>query len=116
MAKSKQRKLPNGIIKATRDVNAIARPLSALRLPFSTSQVEDRRRFHPLGSHATPRKFNTLSTNVVDKVGLTFQNPRMVITCARRKMRTQVLHAMNKTGRSGQRKPRRTPWSNVRCK
>lgn len=44
-----------------------------------------------------------------------FEEPASVITCVRRKQRKQVLHAKRKTGKSGQKRPRRNRNSEVRC-
>lgn len=46
---------------------------------------------------------------------LSFKEPENVVACARRQQRKEVLHAKRKTGRSGQRRPRFTRWSDTRC-
>lgn len=40
---------------------------------------------------------------------------RKLSTCVRRKIREEVLHALGKTGSSGQRKPRFTSESKIKC-
>lgn len=44
-----------------------------------------------------------------------FVDPRSVLVCARRKMRREVLHALRKAGKRGQKTPRRNYWSDVHC-
>lgn len=44
-----------------------------------------------------------------------FENPMKVITCVRRGVRKEVLHARKKTGLIGQKKPKRTAYSNIHC-
>lgn len=45
-----------------------------------------------------------------------FDVPEKVLICVRRKIRGEVLHAKKKTGRRGQKKPRRGYYSSVSCK
>lgn len=46
-----------------------------------------------------------------------FAAPAAVVTCVRRKVRRQVLHALRRTGKgSGHGKKRRTPLSNIHCR
>lgn len=46
---------------------------------------------------------------------IAFTAPQETLVCVRRHRRRQVLHALRKTGKGGQRKPRRTPWSEYKC-
>lgn len=46
---------------------------------------------------------------------ISFEYPRRIVICVRRKRRQEVLHALKKTGKSGQRRPRRNPYSEVNC-
>lgn len=46
---------------------------------------------------------------------LQFTAPAETIICVRRSRRKEVLFAKRKTGRAGQKQPRRTPWSEVKC-
>lgn len=41
--------------------------------------------------------------------------PRDAVICARRNIRKEVLHALGKAGRGGQRPPRRTANSDIHC-
>ena len=43
------------------------------------------------------------------------QKIRKALVCAKRKMRTEVMHAKNHAGKGGQKKPRYTPQSKIRC-
>lgn len=45
-----------------------------------------------------------------------FENPSQMVTCVRRGIREEVLHAKRKTGRVGQKRPRFNEFSKVRCK
>lgn len=45
----------------------------------------------------------------------TVSNFQKTIICARRKQRKEVLHALKKTGQTGQRRPRRNQYSNIKC-
>lgn len=95
-------------------------------------QIEDRRTYHPDGPQRSPR--STISTYrltvpnygpppirsrtpVTDVIpaGVAFERPNEVLVCVRRKRRKEVLHALNKTGRGGQKSPRRTPFSDIHC-
>ena len=46
---------------------------------------------------------------------IAFSAPAETLVCVRRKRRKEVLHAKRKTGRGGQRRPRRNAWSNTKC-
>lgn len=46
---------------------------------------------------------------------LAFNAPAETLVCVRRSRRKEVLFAKKKTGKGGQRKPRRTPWSQYKC-
>lgn len=49
-------------------------------------------------------------------VGVMFESPLRVVTCARRKMRRQVLFAKRRTGKGAKaRRHKRNQWSDVRC-
>lgn len=65
---------------------------------------------------ATPiKKSRAPGRQAKQRVQLSFNAPRETIVCVRRSTRKEVLFAKNKTGKRGQRKPRRTPWSNYKC-
>lgn len=44
-----------------------------------------------------------------------FAVPDRVLICVRRKRRKEVLHALKKTGKGGQKRPRRNWYSDVTC-
>lgn len=46
---------------------------------------------------------------------LSFSAPAETVVCVRRSRRKEVLHALKKTGKRGQRKPRKTAWRNYKC-
>lgn len=106
--------------------------------PLSLSKFEDRRQWHPLGASAPARSFNHTNHRLV--VGyqyprkrnnqtsrywdirtyptskVAFNNPRGVLICVRRAIRSQVLHALGKTGKAGQKPPRYNMYSSISCK
>lgn len=45
-----------------------------------------------------------------------FSQPKKESTCVRRKQRREVLHALRKTGKVGQKRPNWTQKSKIRCK
>lgn len=116
-------------------------PVKYNQIPSSyLSQFEDRRKWHPEGAYAPAKSFNRSKhtlieigtskrtsgsrnrssrynispTSFVSKIG--FQYPKKVLICVRRKMRKQVLHALKKTGKKGQRRPKFNWYSKIRCK
>lgn len=96
-------------------------------LPLVT--VEDRRSFHPHGKNAWPQLIsgrdaviaanahNTkpMSHPTYSPIHVAFEQPQEVITCVRRNSRKEVLHAKGIAGKKGLRKPRRNPFSSVKC-
>jgi len=46
---------------------------------------------------------------------IAFRAPAETLVCVRRSRRKQVLFAFKKTGKRGQRKPRRSKWSSIKC-
>lgn len=87
----------------------------------------DRRTFNPTRSIAPPAALNRNATRIVvdsygksirnqTKAPLRFSIPQKVALCVRRKIRSQVLHAFNKTGKGkSRRRPRRNFWSAISC-
>jgi len=135
MAKSKNRKSTRSRNTRVANVNTSRR----LRFPQFTkqldlfddiadvrslSELEDRRVNYPSTSRPIqtvranvkllPNRSNPFYPNQVPAF-LRFDVPENVIICARRKIRKQVMHAFNNSGRGGQRKPRRNNNSDIRC-
>ena len=90
------------------------------------SEVEDRRNYHPAGPVFRPASSPRRSPVRVkpaknlywaSKPIMTFAHPKHVVTCVRRSVRTEVLHALGKTGRGSRfnKKPRFNHNSKVRC-
>lgn len=86
--------------------------------------VEDNRRYHPEGK-ARPRLTKSgqkaqvrsnLSNLLQTQTSMVFQAPPEVLTCVRRNARKEVMHALNKAGKTGQKKPKRNFWSSISCK
>lgn len=106
--------------------------------------VEDRRTYHPEGDsraartvrgdsyyslNSVPNQSSSRSTSVsLNSSGgrvrhtsprlpeaLHFSVPQDVLVCVRRKKRKEVLHALKKTGKSGQKRPRRNYYSDIHC-
>lgn len=46
---------------------------------------------------------------------IAFQAPAETLVCVRRHRRREVLFAFKKTGKGGQRRPRRSRWSDMKC-
>lgn len=100
-------------------------------LPLNLSSVEDRRAFHPMGELRPAKNLRGASHQLVVRNaapahavrnpyfvnrGVAFQAPRDVLVCIRRENRREVLHALNKTGKVGQKKPRYSHYSSISCK
>lgn len=129
MAKSKSRNR-----QSRRDAISSLMPTalpSAVRSPSRSllRQIEDRRSFYPepatrpalLFSGAkhsliasTPKKATKRAKSRVPSQ-VAFYAPSQVLVCVRRKRRKEVLHALRKTGKRGQRRPRRNSLSHIRC-
>lgn len=107
------------------------------------TQIEDRRSYHPENINRPIRSFNNANsrTSVWDiqpraknppsrknalrllsslhgsvPVKIGFEKPDQTLVCVRRNMRREVLFASRKTGKSGQRRPRWTELSNIKCR
>lgn len=136
---SRRRSRSHSIHKSVRrDVLPIANSLPDT-LP-SLRHFEDRRYYFPVKSVEPIRSFGYNSSRIVLRqkpkvlrssvvsvkptqkrrnrpvVGFSFSAPREVLICVRRKIRKQVLHALRKTGKVGQRRPRRGFYSSVSCR
>ncbi|MBX2833765.1 MAG: hypothetical protein KTR28_02215 [Micavibrio sp.] len=103
-----------------------SKPMQALKL-LNNLPAQDARRYSP--QPITPRttRNTTASITIAKKPSQslyskkttsrkTFVAPQHVITCVRRKIRNEVMHALNHSGKSGQKQPRRNQFSNISCK
>nr|QJB21673.1 MAG: hypothetical protein [Microvirus sp.] len=95
--------------------------------------IGDRRRFHPdqddapaatldsrphrlvvRPSHKSPpARRQLIQDNIPQHVS--FDTPEKVLVCVRRTRRKEVLHALRKTGKAGQKAPRRSAFSEIHC-
>lgn len=141
MAKSKNRSNSRGRRVILNNANNLLLPapmplnrvsMQGLKTLPSLSVYEDRRSYHPIGlnaparsfsrsrhrlkvSHAAPRS-KALSSPTTFTSHIAFQSPSRVLVCVRRQRRKEVIHALGKSGRSGQRRPRRSEYSSISCK
>lgn len=93
---------------------------------------EDRRFFHPEAPYAPARSFSKTRHRIVyptpvrrvkrsaqnisyPSPHVVFANSPKVLICVRRKIRKEVLHAYRKTGKVGQKRPRRNFYSDIHC-
>jgi len=138
-SRSKRRRLGRDNSYITRDKRSL--PLAYLRVRGPLRLYEDRRRYDPEGRERSLRRFDGQRPRVSiarnPKVrptrinhrrerlpgvwsqlpaGVRFENPEQVLVCARRKIRREVLHALRKSGKRGQKRPRITWKSKVHCK
>jgi len=104
-----------------------SRPLSGV-VPSPLSLVEDNRLWHPL--NPSPAKFWTGGSAKISERprrsnrynpfmlsgDLGFINPQKVIRCVRRKMRREVIFALDKQRKgSGSKRRRRNEYSSISC-
>lgn len=116
--------------RSRRDTSDIANFQLPLPMSFtSLSDYEDRRQFYPapvtpardiFGSAAKikvgrPKNGPTQLSFKRALAALQFSAPKEVVVCVKRKVRKEVLHALGKSGKTGQKKPRRNYFSDVRC-
>lgn len=71
---------------------------------------------HLAKTNLNPDRFASLRKPPVASVHAVFGSNPVKSVCSRRAARTQILHALGKTGRAGQKKPRWTERSRVTCK
>ncbi|QXP08043.1 MAG: hypothetical protein [Arizlama microvirus] len=115
-------------------------PLHLLLPRSSLLEYEDRRTWHPEGSARPARSFSSSRHRLVvqnvtpkklfaknvdnfaflrkfpdQKAVIAFQAPRRVLLCVRRRIRREVLHAFGKAGKVGQRRPRFSEYSKIKC-
>jgi len=123
MAKKKKKRPPRRAYLSIATTKVVPWGPSLLRpVPYPLPTTYDRRTFHPLGklrpaatSLGKRHQLKTLKKPApLSKIG--FANPRHVLVCIRRNQRKQVLHAINKTGKAGQRRPRRNEYSEISCR
>lgn len=98
--------------------------------------IEDRRRYHPERAYRPALTYSGVPTSIAHqrpvrdsqrpsrarsvvvptRAVVAFHAPERVVVCARRQARREVLHALRKTGRVGQRRPRRNWQSKISCR
>lgn len=98
-------------------------PLRLLPVRLALPQVEDRRRFDPLGVFRPARSLGPRSdARIVVRQNRPFKFPDVhqfavpdrIAVCVRRQERREVLHAKRKLGRGGAGK--RNFWSSISCR
>lgn len=116
---------------SSRPLASLARPI-VLALPADLRQVEDRRRYHPLGNErgvattqgsvsvrpgaAKSRFKKPYKASAWPSAGLRFKAPKNIVLCVRRKIRAEVLHALKLTGRGrGRGKKHFNKFSKIGC-
>ena len=137
MSKSKRGRVANVNSNAGFSHSPKALPLSRSYFPsqlemFDLPSIEDRRTFHPEGPNRPARslsssrhrlrvpktpsryQYSLKKSYVPHEIG--FVDPERVLVCVRRRQRRQVMHAMKKAGKRGQRRPRRSYYSSVSCR
>lgn len=93
-----------------------------LELPLTV--FEDRRQFHPQGPTRPAASISKSRHRLKvrpdpwkqTKATLLFDTPDKVLVCVRRGIRKEVMHAIGKAGKRGQKKPRRSEYSSISCK
>lgn len=92
--------------------------------PFEFSEIEDHRTWQPTGRKA--RQVASLSSrpakvvtpppvSMFSPIVQAFKYPRHVVTCAKRKVRKEILFALGHGGHGSRSPKRRNPRSGVRC-
>lgn len=113
-------------------------PIRRAKKPLpNLTHYEDRRLWHPENNNAPAKSFNRSRHRlIVPKrnnrsvsapsyslhhlfealpVTIGFEAPKKVLVCVRRKVRKEILFALNKTGKRGQKRPRWNEYSHVQC-
>ena len=126
MAKGKSRQKGSGTRDALQSLPVRVRSRSAIG--STLQQVQDLRSFDfepdtrpALTLRSTvasvgaslPQKPKTAPSKVPYQIA--FSAPAETLVCVRRHRRKQVLHALRKTGKGGQKKARWSKWSSYRC-
>lgn len=113
-------------------------PFPSPPLVYDLRAISDRRTWHPEGVYRPASSFNryqhTLTVRPVPRQQVVsrsshytpyvarsralvrFENPDRVLVCVRRQRRREVLHALRKNGRRGQKPPRRSWYSSISCR
>lgn len=131
MAKSKGKKRSAEVGRDATHIATRSVPrLTTISIPSAQTVLNtDRRRFNPTKTIAPlgaskrdatrikiqPQKFKHHTLSPVLPSKLQFDKPKFIDLCTRRATRSRVLHALKKTGKTGQAKPRRNFWSNISC-
>lgn len=88
------------------------RSLSGLR--HRLKLYEPRARRIVSSRHESSVQMRSVQSSVPTAIG--FTAPKSMLVCVRRQQRREVMHALNKSGRGGQKRPRFNEFSKVRCK
>lgn len=133
--RSKSRRRGN---TSTANVRSTSRSLPFTPDNYRLMDIEDRRLFHPDDTYAPSQSLPTSRTRIITRprrqarrsgnlngslpkmfqpvaVVAGFRVPKKVAICIRRKMRKEVLHALRKAGKVGQKRPRRSYYSDIHC-
>jgi len=127
------RDVPNSIAREDDFLRpSLPRPFAYPRSGLNLTILEDRRTFDPEQDFRPARGFRqprhrlVVRPNTHRAAGLqrplslpsqiSFRLPQNVLVCVRRQRRKEVLHAIGKAGRVGQRSPRRNPYSEISCR
>lgn len=98
------------------------RTLGQIKLDTARLFGQDARAYTPIKTFRPARQVTGRIANTtidkkrpLNKARFSFDNPLTVTVCVRRRVRKEVLHALNHSGKSGQKKPRKNFNSNIRC-
>lgn len=87
-------------------------------LPLDDATFPDRRAYAPDKSIKPPASITRGATRIragYHPRSLHFQTPNLIALCLKRKMRKEVLHALRKTGKGGNKKRKLNFWSRIGC-
>lgn len=88
------------------------RPAASFSQPRHRLRSVVRAAMHPTG--LAKSLFSSSFEQVPARIG--FVNPKKVLICVRRNIRKQIMHALGRAGKKGQKKPRRNAYSQISCK
>lgn len=92
--------------------------------PYLEPLRDEIKKIESRSRRVTPKQVMTAITNprafLPDPFGdavrdVVMASPLKPLICAKRQIRKEVLHAFNKTGKTGQKRPRFTEHSNIHC-